>query len=448
MSRLLFSILLSLGLPLFASVAIHADDAAKAKPATLAQIRDVIDWSKIPQPPGSQAARAGLSICSYKAPGTFLEAATFFRTNLPTLGWKEDATPIPGVDQQAYLYLTFDKGDMRLSINGFRADPKAPMTVTLSNNGNVDIRDIPKPADANFRSNGRLAAFFTTGSKPEVAADFCRKSLLERGWHEVPDQSAKFFAKEARIVLRFLQNAMEIGVVASKNDAGQTEVTISSHVRYKFAAGEVRKALTPEEIPTPASIKDYVAVLDLRSLPLMPGARKRDRQSQPIALSNSITCQAPGSLDDAIDFHRKELSTRGWKETRFDNQIDDRVELFFEKQGYLVTVNLGQQKKEDVQISVVNHGNVDLRQLPFPAGAEIEPERGTFVNSSTSVSENEAVEFFRTELAKLGWKSEKGRGQKVYLFLQNASILQIEIQKDADNPTTLKLTQSLFGVEK
>ena len=119
---------------------------------------------------------------------------------MPALGWKEDDTPIPGVDQKENLYLTFDKGDMRLSINGYRTEPEAPMTITLTNNGNVDIRSVPKPADAKFLSNGRLAAFFTTASKPEEAADFCRKGILARGWKEVPDESAKFFAKEGRFV--------------------------------------------------------------------------------------------------------------------------------------------------------------------------------------------------------------------------------------------------------
>ena len=143
-----------MGRQYFASAALQADGAGKAKPATLAEIRDVIDWSKIPKPPGSQPSRNGFSLCSYKAPGTFLEAATFFRNSLPALGWKEDVKPIPGMDQKASLYVTFDKGDMRLSVTGYRSDPQAPMTITLMNNGNVDVRNIPKPADAKILGNG------------------------------------------------------------------------------------------------------------------------------------------------------------------------------------------------------------------------------------------------------------------------------------------------------
>ncbi len=448
MSRLLSLVSLSIGSLLFASAIAHAQGGAHGKPATLAEIRDAIDWSLIPKPPGAQSGRTGLAICSYKAPGTFLEAATFFLASMPALGWKEDVTPIPGVDQKDYLYLTFDKGDMRLSINGYRTDPKGPMSIILTNNGNVDIREIPKPADASFKSNGKVAAFFTTGSKPEEAADFCRKGILERGWKEVPDESAKFFAKEGRIVLRFLQNAMEIGVVASKNMAGQTEVSISAHVRYKMEPGEIRKALTAKLIPAAPSEKDYLPVLDLRTFPLMKGARKRDRQSQEIALSNAITCQAPGSLDEAVAFYRKCFLDRGWKETLFDHDIDDRAEIDFQKEGYLATARLGQRPKEDVQISVVNHGNVDLRQLPYPAGVEIAPERATVVNTSTTRVASDATEFYRKELAKLGWKEIKAPGTGAYAFLQGASMIHMEIQQGKEGRTSLKLTTSLFAAEK
>ena len=157
---------------------------------------------------------------------------------------------------------------------------------------------------------------------------------------------------------------MEIDVGSYKNRTGQTEVTISAHVRYRLEPGEIRKVLTPKEMAAPPSEKDYCSILDLRAFPLMRDARKRERQTQEMAQSNAIGCQAPGSLEEAIAFHRKEFLDRGWQETRIGNEINDRAEIFFDKQGYLVTVTLGQEKDKDVQISVVNHGNVDLRQLP------------------------------------------------------------------------------------
>jgi hypothetical protein len=321
------------------------------------------------------------------------------------------------------------------------------MTIFLTNGGNVDLRRIPKPADAKFRSNLRSSVFYTTAAAPADAADFCRKALLDRNWKEVPADSAKFFAKEGRIVLRFLQNAMEIGVIASKNMAGETEVTMLSKVRQTFDAKDVRNVLTPAEVPTPPTVDDYVAVIDLREFPLLKDATKRERQSTPVFRSNAITCQAPATLEDAIVFHRKELLKRGWKETRADMDIADRAEMYYEKQGYLLTVELGQPKNEALQVSVINHGNVDIRQLPFPPGTEISPERDEFLNCTTPASENEAVDFYRKEMTKLGWVEVKELGRGSYHFLKKSSHLSIEIGKDTEGRTALQLRVGLLSAE-
>jgi len=104
MSRMLSLGSVSLALFVFASFFGRAQEGDNnSKPATLAEIRDAIAWSQIPKPDGALPGRNGLSSCSYKAPGTSLEAAAFFRKNLPPLGWKEDTAPIPGVDQKDYL---------------------------------------------------------------------------------------------------------------------------------------------------------------------------------------------------------------------------------------------------------------------------------------------------------------------------------------------------------
>jgi hypothetical protein len=433
---------LSLVLPAFAR---DEQNAAAPAPATLARVRDAVDWTKLPRPEGARPGRNGFSLCTFRAPGTFAEVAEFFRTNLRDLGWREEA--VPGIDQKSYLYLSLQKGEMSLTINGYRTDPKELMTITLMNGGNVDLRRIPKPADAKFRSNLRSSAFYTTAAAPADAADFCRKALLERNWKEVPADSAKSFAKEGRIVLRFLQNAMEIGVVASKNMAGETEVTLFSNVRHTFDAKDVRDVLTPAEVPAPPTIDGYVAVIDLREFPLLKDATKRERQTTPVSRSNGITCQAPATLEDAIGFHRKELLKRGWKETRADMAIPDRAEMHYEKQGYLLTVEVGQPKNEQLQISVINHGNVDIRQLPYPPGTEISPERDAFLNCTTSTSVNEAVDFYRKELTKLGWVEFKQRGRGTYRFLRKASHLSLEIGKDIEDRTALQLRAGLLSAD-
>jgi hypothetical protein len=242
--------------------------------ATLTEIRDAIDWSKLPLPAGAKPGRIGLSMYSLEVSGNFQELTAFFQKNLPSAGWKEDQTPIPGIDQKSFLFLNFDKGGIRLSISGYRLDPAGPVSITISNLGNVDLRKLAKPADAKFLNNGRSVALYTTASSPEQAADFCRKALEKNGWKEAPADSAIFFAKQGRILLRFLQNAMEISVISAKNASSLTEVTISSGVRKTFDASEVRKVLTPKAVAVAANEKEYLALLDLRKLPLIKDAKK------------------------------------------------------------------------------------------------------------------------------------------------------------------------------
>ncbi|MFO0936836.1 MAG: hypothetical protein U0798_10020 [Gemmataceae bacterium] len=431
----------------FAPLAISQDNP-QSKPATVVQLRDAVDWTKMPMPPGAQTGRTGFSLCSYQAPGTFLDAAAFFREKWPALGWKEDATPIPGVDQKDYLYLSFDKGDMRISVNGYRIDPKGPMTITLSLNGNVDLRSIPKPADAKFLSNSRTAAFFTTASSPKDAVEFCRKGILALGWKEVPDESAAFFAKEGRIIAQFQQNAMQIGLNAAKNMAGMTEVMLTSSVRSQLEAAQVREALTPKELVEPQAEKEYLSLLDLRALPLLEGAKKQARQTVAIARPHQLICQAPAKIDDAVKWYRKEFTAKEWKETLFDQSISDRVSMRFEKQGFLVEVNFRKPQKEELQVSITNYGNVDLRQLPYPAGVEIPPERTHVINTSTTVSESEAVEFFRKELKAMKWTEVKGRGRASYEFFKLTSHLHVEVQKGENDRTSIQISQSLITTEK
>jgi hypothetical protein len=182
---------------------------------------------------------------------------------------------------------------------------------------------------------------------------------------------------------------------------------------------------------------------------LMPNARKKDRQTGAIALSTGISCQVPTTLDEFVAFHRKEFAARGWTETEVDTDIPGRVELTFEKSGYRVTAGAYRPDgKKDAEIGIINSGNVDLRQMPYPPGAEIRAERDTTVNATTTLNGTAAAEFYRTELGKLGWKEEKGRkGRGTLEFARNAAVLRVSVGTDTEDRTSIQLSQALLGVE-
>ena len=429
-----------------AFVAVSAT-AQEPAPATVAELRAAVDWATFPLPPGATDVRHRFASSTYKAPGTFADAAAFFRKAVPPLGWVE-GPPTPGIDQNAYLYLDFAKGPMRLAVNGYRIEPTGPMTVTVSLLGNVDVRTFPRPADAAPRTQQPTAVMYATVAAPADAAKFCADGVRARGWRETPATGAAMLAKEGRIVQRFVQNGMEVGVVAAKEADGKTMVTCHTSVRHTFDPADVR-ALAAKDVPPLPTLKDYTAVLDLRQFPLMPGAKKQDRQTASITATARIACEVPATLAEVVAFHRKEFAARGWAETAADTDIPDRVELTYEKQGYLVTVGAMEVRgKKATDVGITNHGNVDPRQLPYPAGVELEAERDTFVNATTTLTEAAAVAFYRAELGKLGWKELTDvRGRGSYEFAQNAAVLRLEVGKDVEKRTSLKLTPTLVGVK-
>jgi hypothetical protein len=152
-------------------------------------------------------------------------------------------------------------------------------------------------------------------------------------------------------------------------------------------------------------------------------------------------------LEEVILFYRKQMVENDWREVQTDTTIPNQISMLFEKQGYRVAVGLSQKMKEDVQIGIVNQGNVDLRQLPYPSGTEIPSERADTFNSKTTLSEPDTVQFFKTELKKLGWQELEARGRANYQFFQKASLLRLEIQKNSEGVTAIKISTGLIAVK-
>ncbi|HQR41749.1 MAG TPA: hypothetical protein PLX97_03675, partial [Gemmatales bacterium] len=69
------------------------------KPATVQQIKAAIDWAKVPKLEGATKVQTYFNHMMYKAPGTYQQAADFYRKMMPTLGWNEDASLKANKDQ-------------------------------------------------------------------------------------------------------------------------------------------------------------------------------------------------------------------------------------------------------------------------------------------------------------------------------------------------------------
>jgi hypothetical protein len=224
-------LVLSLLLAVYGEI-IHAQEAPK--PATVQQIKDAIDWAKLPKLDGADKVQTAFHHITYEAPGTFQQAADFHAKHLPALGWKIDKS-LTSSDQKEYLSQVFEKSGMLLQVSGYRGKPDDPMTISLMNYGNVDVSLFPKVADAQIKQNNQFSVHYFSKQKPEEITGFCRKFMKERGWTEKVDDTAADGAKEGRYMLTFHQNAMECIIVVSKTKEGATEITSNSMVRHDLS---------------------------------------------------------------------------------------------------------------------------------------------------------------------------------------------------------------------
>ncbi len=415
-------------------VALLAQDA---KPATFEQIKEAMDWEKLPLLEGAKKNRPFFNHTSYEAPGTFKQAAEFYRKELPKLGWKED-TSIDGGDQTAYLSVSFEKDGQRLGLSGYRSKPEDPMAITLMLGGNVDVSKFPKLDDATIKVNQKNSVYYMTKKSAEEVVSFCKKFMLERGWTEKPNPNAEMWAKEGRFVLEFEQNAIKATIVTAKETDGSRTVSYFSMVQDEMKSSQVTKMVTGKDQAKPATLKEAIDLINLSKLP------KLDKASKVKAIPIAMSFEASGTIEDVTNFYRKLLKDAGWKESTSMVETDSLAILYFNKSGFLLVVTAAKHKKDGpVEITLANKGNVDIRKLPFPKDAEIPSTQFEFVNTTTKLSVEEAEAFYKTELPKLGWKPVDRLGKGVLTFAQNAVELRIEVQTNSLKQTSIQVHTSM-----
>lgn len=415
--------------------AVYCQDTAK--PATVQQVKEAVDWETMPLLPDASKIQKRFNHMSFQAPGTYEQAAEFYRQQLTKLGWKEDTSVAS--DQKNYLSVVLEKNGFRLSVSGYRTKPEEPMAITLMNFGNVDVSQFPKADDADVKTSNKGAVYYFTKQPADAVVKFCREFMTKQGWKEEVNDMFDTWAKEGRFVLQFRQNAIECTLVIVKK-ADQSEVTYTSGIKHDMSASEVASTVSTGTSSKPGTMKEAMQVINIMKLPRMEKAAKAKFQKELVSLPIGTAYQVPDSLEDAVKFYRQQMKAAGFTELTPMVETDTLALLYFEKKGYLLHFSAQRDKKEGVtELSLMNHGNVDIRKLPMPEGAKVDPERYHFMNLTTSLSLGDTEAFYRKELTKLGWKEAEQQGKGLMRFTQNAVVLRLEIQKNTYNKTAVKI---------
>lgn len=146
---------------------------------------------------------------------------------------------------------------------------------------------------------------------------------------------------------------------------GQAAPNGDAHATPTAAA----KANTGEPNATPPTVAEAIAVLDLRTLPLIAGSENPGGRS--VA---RLAYQAPGSPKTAYEFHQKQLTDGGWEIGPHESITDESASGSFTRDGFTVTLQASQVPGGDKPATLVmasNLGNLTLSTLPQPPNAKV-----------------------------------------------------------------------------
>jgi hypothetical protein len=172
----------------------------------------------------------------------------------------------------------------------------------------------------------------------------------------------------------------------------------------------------PADSPSgsPASAAEAAKVLDLGVFPLVKGAESPGQRHLA-----SLSYNATGNLKDVFEFQRKQLTEQGWSELPGAFVSDQSSNSTFARKGFSLSVMVFPTGKDGaVNVTITNHGNVNLGKLPVPPG--VKPFFGGPVNASyiTDVPVEPTAEACRKLLLEKGWQPY-GMAGDVQFFKQN-----------------------------
>src|SRR5213083_2811563 len=163
------------------------------------------------------------------------------------------------------------------------------------------------------------------------------------------------------------------------------KVFVACVIGCLFGCGSKNQAAddttSADAIKTPATVEQAARVLDLSTFPLMDGAKPLE--SPHVA---NLFYLATGDVKTGFEFNRKALVGQGWKELPNSSVTDQSASAMFSRSGFVVFVSVTPNGDGNVQVRLLNQGNVKPGKLPVPPNV-----KPVYVGDSTAMYETDAA---------------------------------------------------------
>lgn len=246
-------------------------------------------------------------------------------------------------------------------------------------------------------------------------------------------------------------NTGMIVVVAGLLVAGSVVAQTKPATKKPPATAKPEVAKPAGKATEPATVEAAAKVLDLRTITLPEGAKVGNQRTL-----GMLMYEAKGSPKAAIEFHRKDLLKRGFKELPGGYSAETSETADFTKEGFRVrtSASASGDAKGGSSVTLVNEGNVALDKLPVPPGVKPFPFGPSEASYTTTAKVAETTEACRKLLVAAGWEpygradtnATNADSQMLY-FKKNAIYLLSWVsttKADGKDKTLIRYSTELF----
>jgi hypothetical protein len=189
--------------------------------------------------------------------------------------------------------------------------------------------------------------------------------------------------------------------------------------------------------PTPVTVAQGIAAIDLRQFPVMDGAKYVERTPSHVSF-----VVENGVVRDAADFVRTKLAALGWKpaaDPKLTQVVGEGAQMFFHKDGQRLYAAMGVSPADkNLNFTLFHLGNIDARKLPhFPGVSYDDSLPARTISNAGQTKPEEVQKALRKPFVEAGWREYrepevKGmprfeREDRSLKFLQNGVAVDVMI---------------------
>jgi hypothetical protein len=390
---------------LFNANSTQAQEAA-GQAATVAEARTVLDLSGKPLVNSLEDAQTQVAFQNFRSQGNPLELAKKIDAELQSRGLKK----MEGAAfTEAYSTASYQKSGFTISLMVMPTGEPEISMVSINNQGNVDIRKLPKPEGAKELYVQPTSGIYVCDLAVDKAKSTTRELLERDGWHWFGDTTVSYFMRK---------NAVRLQVMCSESPAQAGKTTLQYSTEQMSAA-----------LP---AIPDLIRISYSDSTMWLDGDSKLE-------------------IEPFVAKYRKTLEAEGWKATTenpikidfnehliFRNKDNDLAELVFRQVDsitrfelkFMTAAQVDAESKlaEKAAADAEAKRKIEIERMKNPPKISIEkPETSTLSEESKQSLEFTVASGTAKKVVTKWLEAQKANGWKVQATVDRKELGEFEL---------------------